>query len=84
MKYQIIATEKATNKQFALCANSGVWWFASPTSLCAVTMKMMGAQERIKELEIQELVRMFTTETVCETVNLARFTLSVEPYPYKG
>jgi hypothetical protein len=80
----IVATEKATGTRYGYCKNSGVDWFAPGlTSLNVAKLPQSKAEERIRELRLQELVRLFRKEkdgvaTDCETVNLHGFTLSTE------
>lgn len=84
MKKVIVATEKATGKRYGYCINSGVDWFAPGlTGLCTAALPIQKAEERIRQLTMQELVRMFRTEKEgqnydCETVNLKGFTLTLE------
>jgi hypothetical protein len=83
---RIIATEKATSVRYAYCINSGVDWFAPLSAVAVATMPSNKAEERIRQLQMQELVLLFRKEQDgvafdCETVNLHRFTLTTEDAP---
>lgn len=81
MKKIIVAREKATGIRYKYCVNSGVCWFATG-GLCVAAFPLLKAEQRIKELKVQELVRLFRKiegqSEECITVNLKNYDLFLE------